>query len=101
MGEWTKEDLGKFFLDVKKKAMTDVDFRKLALADAAAAVKEIAGKELPDGMKLKFVENDGVHMTIVLPDMAAGEMSEEDLDKVAGGTCYSEDFYCTTVCHGE
>ena len=84
--EWNKEELEKVLLEMKKKAMTDAAFRKLCLSDAAVAVQEIAGKELPDGMKLKFVENDGVHITIVLPDMATDEMSEEDLDKVAGGT---------------
>ena len=51
MGEWTKEDLEKVFLAVKKKTMTDVDFRKLALSDAAAAVKAVAGKDLPVEMK--------------------------------------------------
>lgn len=86
MGEWTKEEMGKVLLDLKKKAMQDAAFRELALTDAAAAIKEIAGKDLPNGMKLKFVENDRGHMTIVLPDLAAGEMSEEDLDQVAGGT---------------
>ena len=101
MSDWTKEELGKTLLEVKKKAMQDADFRRLCLADGAAAVKEIAGKELPEDAKLKFVENDGAHMIIVLPDMAKGDMSEEDLDRVSGGTCYSENFYCTTVCHGE
>ena len=86
MSEWTKEEMEKTLLNLKKKAMKDATFRSLCIADAAAAVKEIAGKYLPDGMKLKFVENDGGHMTIVLPDMAEGEMSEEELDHVAGGT---------------
>ena len=72
MSEWTKEEMEKTLLNLKKKAMKDATFRSLCIADAAAAVKEIAGKYLPDGMKLKFVENDGGHMTIVLPDMAAG-----------------------------
>ena len=86
VSDWTKEELEKVLLDLKKKAMQDAAFRQMALSDAPAAIKEIAGKDLPEGMKLKFVENDGGYMTIVLPDLAAGEMSEEDLDKVAGGT---------------
>lgn len=101
MSDWTKEELRKSLFEVKKKAITDVAFRKLCLSDAALAIKEIAGKDLPVEMKLKFIENDGSHMTIVLPDMTEDEMSEEDLDRVSGGTCYSEDFYCTTVCYGE
>ena len=85
MSEWTEAEIEKAVLKMKKKAMTDADFRKLCLTDAAAAVKAACGKELPEGVKLKIVENDGAHMTIVLPDMADGEMSEADLDRVAGG----------------
>lgn len=81
MSEWTKEELEKALQSVKVKAMQDPIFRSLCIADAAAAIKEIAGKDIPDGMKLKFVENDGAHMTIVLPDKVTGEMSEDDLDK--------------------
>lgn len=101
MSSWSKEELEKTLLEVKKKAIRDADFRKLALLDAASAVKEVAGKDLPSGVKLKFAENDGAHMTIVLPDMVEGEMSEDDLDKVAGGTATSVSEFCTTVCFGE
>ena len=96
MSNWSKEELEKALLDVKKKAIRDADFRKLALSDASAAVKEAAGKELPSGVKLKFVENDGARMTIILPDLVEDEMSEEELDKVAGGTI----FFTVGMCGG-
>ena len=89
MTQWSKEDAEKIIFDLKKLAMKDSVFRKMCLANAAAAVKAVSGKELPEGMKVKFIENDGNHMTIVLPDMVDGEMSESDLDSVAGGTAYS------------
>lgn len=94
MTDWTKEELEKVLLEIKKKAITDADFRRQALLDASSVVKDISGKELPDGMKLKFIENDGAHMTIVLPDMATGEISEDELDQVAGGTYIT--YFCLT-----
>ena len=46
----------------------------------------MSGKELPEGLIIKFVENAGAHMTFVLPDMiSTGELENEDLDQVAGG----------------
>ena len=66
--------------------MQDADFRKLCLTDAAAAMKAISGKELPGEVKLKFIENAGEHITVVLPDMAKSEMPEEELDMIVGGT---------------
>lgn len=94
--EWNKDELEKALHAVKKKAMIDAAFRKLALSDAAAAVKEVAGKELPKEVCMKFIENDRAQMTIVLPDMLEGEISEEDLNKVAGGT-FTPSFYCGNV----
>lgn len=85
MSEWKKEEIEKTLLQVKKKAMQDADFRKLSLTDPEAAIKEITGKDLPEDFKLKFVENDGVNMTIVLPDMISHEMSEDELEKAVGG----------------
>ena len=98
MSEWTKEEMKKALQSAKVKAMQDPNFRSLCIADAAAAVRDISGKDLPGEVKLKFVENDGVHMTIVLPNMTDGEMSEEDLDKVAGGTLSI--FACTATVQG-
>ena len=79
--------------------MQDADFRKLCLKDAAAAIKSASGKEFPEGMKLKFIENDGEHITIVLPDMVDGEISEEDLDNVSGGTTIFILSYMPVTCN--
>ncbi|HBV95597.1 MAG: hypothetical protein JL50_09915 [Peptococcaceae bacterium BICA1-7] len=86
MNNWTEEEVQKVVAEIGKKATADPAFRKLCLENAAEAVKKVSGKELPKGMKLKFVENEGAHMTFVLPDPAvSGELGLEDLDRVAGG----------------
>lgn len=72
---------------VFKKASTDAAFRQLCLSDAAAAVKQATGEDVPASFKLRFVDNAGASMTIVLPDpqKAGGELKDEELEQVAGG----------------
>jgi|SRR5580658_1716481 hypothetical protein len=72
---------------VFKKATTDAAFRKLCLSDAKAAVKQATGEDVPANFKLRFVENQGANLTIVLPDLrpAGGELKDEELEQVAGG----------------
>lgn len=87
MSNWTEEEVQKVVAEIGKKAATDPAFRKLCLENPAGAVKEVSGKDLPQGLKVRFVENAGSHMTFVLPDIVeVGEFGEADLDKVAGGT---------------
>ena len=86
MNNWTEKEVQSTIEQVRKKASTDSEFRKLCLENPAGAVKEVSGKELPEGLIIKFVENAGAHMTFVLPDMiSTGELVEEDLEQVAGG----------------
>ena len=65
---------------VFKKAGTDAAFRKLCLSNAAAAVKQATGEDIPKGFKLRFVDNAGANLTIVLPDppRAGGELKDEE-----------------------
>lgn len=85
---WTQEEIESAFTEVRKKAVTDKDFRKLVLADPGKAVKQVTGKDVPASVKIKVLENDpAYHMTFVLPDMVSEEISDNDLEKVAGGGC--------------
>ena len=83
--EWTGEESREAIRKVISKAGSDPDFRRKALSDPNAAVEEVAGKALPEGYKLQFVDNAGADQTIVLPD--DGALSDE-LDQVTGGTGY-------------
>ena len=49
----------------------------------------IGVRPLPDGFKIRFVDNGGHDLTIVLPDplpTTASEIHDEELARVAGGT---------------
>ena len=69
---------------IRQKAAEDPDFRDLCLSKPEAAVREAIGIDIPDDFTLRFVENKGADLTIVLPDEEFGD--EDDLDSVAGGS---------------
>ena len=67
------------------RAWRDPAFKAKLLADPHATLKE-AGVTVPEGVTVKVVENTDTHHHLVLPPKPTGELSDEDLDKVAGGT---------------
>ena len=82
---WTEEKINQTITDVKKRASEDETFRKLCLDNPDEAIKQISGMEVPEGVKINIIENDtGVDHTIILPTNKA-ELSEQELDSVAGG----------------
>ena len=71
---------------VLQKARTDPEFHALALKDGTAAVEQVLGSPLPDGVKIRFVENTDVNFTLGIPPLrTSDELSDRDLEKVAGG----------------
>jgi hypothetical protein len=98
---WTQDEVENAFVELKKKATTDEDFRKLILTDPKSAIKQVTGKDVPEGFKIKVIESDpAYHMTFVLPRMLSTDLSDEELDRVAGGLCGRDT--CVTavdICH--
>ena len=85
--EWTNGQTQAAIDAALKRATTDAEFRKLALTDASAAVREMTRKPLPDGLRVRVLEREGYDVTLVLPDPAeTGELADEELEQVAGGT---------------
>lgn len=84
--QWTQEQINTIYMEVQKKAVMDHAFRTELLENPKAAVAKVAGEELPDGFKIKVIENDPAYnATFVLPDLLSDEISDEELDQVAGG----------------
>jgi len=69
------------------RAWTDADYKAKMLSDAPAALAEV-GVDIPVGTAVIVVEDTAASRHLVLPAAPpeAGEMSMEDLEKVAGGT---------------
>ena len=86
MATWTQEEVAQVIEKVKELSVKDSGFRKLCLENPNEAIKKAAGKEVPTGIVIKFIENVDAHMTIVLPDApVSGELSDDALEGVAGG----------------
>lgn len=73
---------------VVHRAGSDRVFRQQLLADPAAAIQAAYGVSLPAGFRVRFIETPAdLDVLVVLPDPAAEEeLSDDDLEKVAGGT---------------
>jgi len=70
------------------KAWSDEAFKKRLLADPKAAMKEV-GMDAPEGVEIEVVESTQEKAYLVIPPKPVGELSDEDLDKVAGGAFLS------------
>lgn len=84
---WNMEKVEKALETIKSKAATDAEFRTLCLSNPGEAVKQATGMEVPEGFKLRIVDNAGAHLTVVLPDLqtSEGELDETQLTQVSGG----------------
>ena len=86
MSEWSEQEVQKTLAAVMKRASTDPAYRALALQDPAAAVAAVNPIQIPPGFKIRFVDNAGANMTVVLPDpIPEGELADDMLEHVSGG----------------
>jgi|GEM_PF-717574 len=99
---WTQEEIEKAFKEVKKKSLTDQAFRALLISNPHKAIEQATGKAVPSAFKIKVVECDPAYqMTFVLPEMITEELSDEALEKVAGGTsCVGIGISAAEACAG-
>jgi len=86
---WTQNEIEACVESCRKKAAVDAESRRKLLADPAAAVKEVSGKEIPAGFKIRILENDPAYdATFVLPPAVSGGVSDKELDGVTGGSAF-------------
>jgi len=72
------------------KAWADEGFKAALLTDARAALAA-EGVALPEGLRLRVVENSATDVTFVLPPKPPGALSDEALAGVAGGGVGDQD----------
>jgi hypothetical protein len=88
MSYMNEQELDRAIREATKRAVVDSDFRKKAITDGNGALAAVSQKALPPGVSFHFVDNYGkTSKTIVLPDpiVEAEQLSEADLESVAGG----------------
>jgi hypothetical protein len=98
-----REETNKKMGQVIAKAWSDAEFKARLLANPAETLQS-EGIEIPAGVKVNAVENTQEHFHLVIP-MRPDELSDEQLDNVAGGDsvvpvcyfCLSPYTYCACV----
>lgn len=71
-----------------ERAWKHPDFRREFVADPKGTFEKYAGQKLPENLKISVHEEDAATMHITIPVAPANlsELSDEDLERVAGGT---------------
>ncbi len=76
------------YAKVIAQAWVDEEFKKRLLADSATVLKE-SGIEVPEGMTVRFVEEEPKENEIIVPlpprPHETADLSDDDLHEVAGG----------------
>jgi hypothetical protein len=72
-----------------ERSLQDDAFRQRLLADPKATVEQELGTPLPEGVRVEAVEETAQTIYLVLPSASPlgerGELSDRELDAVAGG----------------
>jgi hypothetical protein len=92
MSDNTPQTREQVLQQITARAAVDGEFRGQLINDPHTAVRQAVGIELPATFRIKFVEKEpNVDAMVVLPDFVseAGELSEEELEAVAGGSDWS------------
>jgi len=92
---WTQEQIDDTLRRIVERSMTDPEFRALAIRDGRAAIHTVSKARVPANFNVRFVDNSGADMTIVLPDAgSSAEIQEQELAGVAGGAGIGVTFAC-------
>ena len=82
----TEEKIKEVYGEAMRAAVTDEEFRAALLGNPTAAIEKLTGEKLPEGFKLKVLEEDPAYdMTILLPPMLDDELTDEEMKQIAGG----------------
>jgi len=94
---WNQEKVNHTYQQVQNLSKTDAKFRSELLQNPMVAIAKIADEPLPESYKIKVIENDPAYMaTFVLPPFEYGELSDDDLENIAGGMTYDAHGSCSS-----
>ena len=87
-----------------ERSLEDEAFRQRLLADPRAAIEQELGTQLPESIEVRAVEETPEIIYLVLPSASpigqGGELSDQELDAVAGGMPACGDTESTVGCSG-
>ena len=79
------------------KAWTDEAYRKELITNPKGVLQKEFGVELPDSLTIEVLEESPTKLYIVIPSKPTDELTDEQLEAVAGGAC---DFAVTLIVGG-
>ena len=87
MQAWTEAELHTACGEALRRAKVDRELRALALEDPVAAVLRVSQRTTAPVEKFHFVESEAGRLDVVFatPSVAFEELSEDELEEVAGG----------------
>jgi Nitrile hydratase, alpha chain len=72
-----------------QRSLEDEDFRQRLLDDPKGTIEQELGSRLPEGVEVRALEESAETIYLVLPNASpvgqGGELSDQELDAVAGG----------------
>jgi hypothetical protein len=87
---------------VIERSLQDESFRRRLLADPKAALQEELGAQLPKEVEVRAVEETADTIYLVLPSASplgeGGELSDRELEGVAGGLSSWDESCQTQLC---
>jgi hypothetical protein len=87
---------------IVQRSIEDESFRQRLIEDPKGAVEQELGTRLPEGVRVVAVEETADTIYLVLPSASpiggGAELSDEELQTVAGGWAGSVDDTCPDVC---
>jgi hypothetical protein len=78
-------DIPEIYGKAVRRAQEDDTFRSRLLQDPHGAIQEVAGAPIPEGIEVVVHENTTSRLHFVLPPRPQGELSDAQLEQVAGG----------------
>jgi hypothetical protein len=87
---------------IVQRSIEDESFRQRLIEDPKGAVEQELGTRLPEGVRVVAMEETADTIYLVLPSSSplggAGELSDSELEQVAGGWAGSVGDTCPDVC---
>jgi hypothetical protein len=85
-----------------QRSLEDESFRQKLLDDPRGTVEQELGTSLPEGVEVRVVEESSDTIYLVLPSasVVGGELSDQDLEAVAGASGIPADTYDSLTCSG-
>ena len=89
-----------------KRSLEDDIFRQQLLADPKAIIEREIGRQLPEEVRVVAMEETADTIDLVLPyrstdDQESGELSDRELQGVAGGVLWGSDTAHENTCAGD